>query len=246
MAERHEPPVRHAVDDLPTRIVARQAERAGWVRSVNKPLSPKRLPATLSVAPGLAHRRNARLLGLVALGFLALLAVSLLVAGGLDEPEVALLSLVPVAVAGGGALWHLMKARTTPARFRLTLSETGVGVEADGRVWTAPLSTFQGVALRSHVTQKANPNARRHRTLAQMKERVGEEIRLYWVELTHADPEQSIPLWASNAPFAASDGVATSRAFAARLGLPLLSTAGIASVWDAAPPPGSRKGRRKG
>jgi hypothetical protein len=41
-----------------------------------------------------------------------------------------------------------------------------------------------------------------------------------------------VPLWASDAPFAGSDGLAAARGFAAALGLPLLSTAGIASVWE--------------
>jgi hypothetical protein len=245
LSEPHEPALRHAVDDLPARTVARQAERAGWVRAAKPPLSAKRLPATLSVAPGLAHRRNARLLGYVALGFLGLFAVSVLATGGLEEPVIVVLSLVPPATAGAGAIWHLMKARAAPSRFRLTLSETGVGVEADGRAWTAPLTAFEGVALRMVITQTANPRARQRRTLAEAKQRIGEEIRLYWVELTHPDPDQSIPLWASDAPFASSDGLAAARGFAARLGLPLLSTAGISSVWDTEPPPANRAGRRR-
>lgn len=244
MSERHEPALRHAVDDLPPSIVARQAERARWVAASGRQATPKRLPLTLSLAPGLAHRRNARLLGMVAAGFLALLAVSVAVMGGVEEPVIMALSLVPPAVAGAGALWHLAKARRVPGRMRLTLSETGVGIESDGRAWTLPLSAFEGVALRSAVTQKESPRARRHRTVAEMKFRVGEEIRLYWAELVHPDPEQSVPLWASDARFASSDGLAAARGFAARLGLPLLSTAGIASVWDETPPPAKGKRRR--
>jgi hypothetical protein len=245
VSERHEPALRHAVDELPDRIVARQAERAGWVRAAGRQLSPKRLPATLTAAPGAAHRRNARLLGMVAAGFMALFAVSVLIAGGLDDPAIVLLSMAPPATAGAGALWHLGKARKAPSRMRLTLSETGVALEADGRAWSAPLTAFEGIALRSVVTQKANPRARSRRTAAEVKMRVGEEIRLYWVELTHADPEQSIPLWASDAPFASSDGLGAARGFAERLGLPLLSTAGISSVWDDGPRPPGRKDKRR-
>ena len=242
MPEYHEPVLRHAVDALPPHVVARQAERAGWLKAAARPLSPKRLPATVTVTPGLAHRRNARLLGLVAAGFLALMAVSLLVAGGADEPVILVLSLVPPATAGGGALWHLAKARAAPARLSLTLSEAALTVDEDGHLRQQPLTAFEGVALRQTVTTKANPRARRHRTPDEIRNRWGEEIRLYWVELTHADPAQSVALWASDAPFAGSDGLGVARALADRLGLPLLSTAGIASTWDA--PPKAAKRRR--
>lgn len=235
MSERLEPALRHAVDDLPARVAARQAERAGWIKAAPRQLSPKRLPAEITVAPGLAHRRNARWLGMIAAGFLALLAVSAAVAGGLDDPAIALLSLAPSATAGAGALWHLAKARSAPARLTLALSATDVTLDADGRPWSAPLSAFEGVALRSVATQKANARARSRRTAEEAKRRVGEEIRLYWVELTHADPERSVPLWASDAPFASSDALGAARRFADRLGLPLLSTAGISSVRGDAP-----------
>jgi hypothetical protein len=237
LSERHEPALRHAVDDLPAAVVARQAERAGWLKAASR-----RLPGTLALAPGLAHRRNARLLGMVAAGFLALFAVSVLVAGGLDEPVIVALSLVPPATAAAGALWHLAKARTAPARLTVTLSKAGVEIDADGRRSALPLGAFEGVALRVAVTQKASPRARRHRTVAETRDRVGEEIRLHWVELTHPDPARSVPLWASDAPFAGSDGLAAARGFAAALGLPLLSTAGIASVWeDGDRPPAGRR-----
>jgi len=98
-----------------------------------------------------------------------------------------------------------------------------------------PLTAFEGIALRSYVTQKENPRARQNRTLAETRDRRGEEIRLYWVELAHADPEQSIPLWASDARFASADGLAFAEGFAERLGLMLLSTAGISAVWDDRP-----------
>jgi hypothetical protein len=201
MPERVEPALRHAVDDLPASIVKRQAERAKWIAGAKRQASPKRLPMTISAAPGLAHHRNARLLGMVAAAFMALLAVSVAVAGGLGDPVIVALSLVPPAIAGAGALWHLAKARSAPARFNVALSEAGISVERDGEVWSAPLSSFEGVALRSFRTQKANPRARRHRSPAEVKDRLGEEIRLYW-------------------------------AFATRLSLPLLSTAGVSSVWD--------------
>ncbi len=232
MPERVEPALRHAVDDLPASIVKRQAERATWIAVAKRQASPKRLPLTISAAPGLAHRRNARLLGMVAAGFMALFAVSAAVMGGLGDPVILALSLVPPAIAGAGALWHGAKARSAPARFNVALSDTGISVERDGAAWSAPLSSFEGVALRSFRTQKANPRARQHRSPAEAKDRVGEEIRLYWVELTHSDPENSIPLWASDKAFASSEGLAAARAFATRLGLPLLSTAGISSVWE--------------
>lgn len=232
MSERVEPALRHAVDDLPASVVKRQAERAQWIAVAKRQASPKRLPLTISAAPGLAHRRNARLLAAVAAAFIVLFAVSVAVGGGLADPVVIALSLVPPAIAGAGALWHLARARVAPARFNVALSETGVSVERDGELWSAPLSSFEGVALRSFRTRKANPRARQHRSLAEARDRVGEEIRLYWVELTHSDPENSITLWASDRPFASSEGLAAARAFAARLGLPLLSTSGISSVWD--------------
>lgn len=232
MSERLEPALRHAVDDLPPKVVRRQAERARWLAGAKRRLSVKRLPVTVSAAPGLAHRRAARWLGGIAAGFLGLFAVSVAVAGGLEDPAILALSLVPPATAGAGAAWHLMKARSVPGRFSLTLSATGVSVVRDGRGWSAPLAAFEGVSLHSAITQKASPRARARRTAAEATLRVGEEIRLYWVELTHADPESSVPLWASEARFASSDGLAAARAIAARLGLPLLSTAGISSVWE--------------
>jgi hypothetical protein len=230
LTERYEPALRHAVDDLPAAVVARQAERAGWLKVATRRLSPRRLPGTLALAPGLAHRRNARLLGMVAGGFLALFAVSALVAGGLDEPVIVALSLLPPATAAAGALWHLAKERAAPARLTLVLSKDGVEIDADRRRSTTPLAAFEGIALRVAVVQKASPQARRHRTVAETRGRVGNEIRLHRVELTHVDPTRSVPLWASDAPFAGADGLAAARGFAAALGLPLLSTAGIASV----------------
>lgn len=244
MPERHEPALRHAVDDLPARIVAQQARTARWIGAAARPLSAKRLPASLSVTPGLAHRRNARLLGLIAGAFVALFAVSVAVAGGIDDPVIVALSMVPPATAGAGALWHLAMARAAPSRLSLTLSETEVESLADGQSTTVPLSAFEGVSLRSVLAQKASPRARQNRTPAETRLRVGEEIRLYWVELTHPEPLRSVPLWASDARFASSDGLEAARRFAARLGLPLLSTAGISSVWDDAPPPETRKPRR--
>jgi len=235
LSERHEPALRHAVDDLPMHIVKRQAERAGWIAAASRQISPGQVPARLSTAPGRAHRRNARLLGMIAAGFAALGAASTLAAEGDDALAIVLLALVPIATAGGGALWHMAKARVAPARLRLSLSETGVALEADGRAWSMPLTAFQGIALRSFVMQKENPRARSQRTLAEMRDRIGEEIRLYWVELTHADPEQSIPLWASDASFASADGFAIARGLAKRLDLTLLSTAGVSAVWEEQP-----------
>ena len=235
MSERHQPALRHAVDDLPARIVKRQAERAGWIKAAGRQISPGQVPARLSAAPGRAHRRNARLLGMIAAGFAALGAVSALVAEGDDALAILVLTLLPVGTAGGGALWHLAKARVAPARLRLSLSETGVALEADGRAWSMPLTAFEGIALRSYVTQKENPRTRQNRSLAETRDRRGEEIRLYWVELTHADPEQSIPLWASDAPFASADGIGFAQSFAERLGLMLLSTAGVSAVWEDRP-----------
>ena len=205
-------------------------ERARLVERAEPAIDPGMLPQTIALSPGVDFAGRARNAFRVAGAFMLFVVVF----WWLFDASTPLDILAPLALPGFSAwvgfdAWR--KAQRYPAGLAIAVSSDNVEMRSERGVWTLPVSAFLGVAVRGVPLEKEWSGLRKAtRTDLQRRQGVGEASRsFHWIELTHSDPEKSVPLWACEA---GSDPmrmlvVATAERFAKALGRPLLSTAGI-------------------
>lgn len=223
-------PLAHAVDRLPRAVVRRQAERAELIRSAEPAIDPGMLPQEIRLTPGAAFADRARN-AFRATGALMLFTLVMWWFFGAAAPLDILGPLALPALAAGFGVDAWRKSRRYSEGLVIAISATEVAMTSERGVWTTPVAAFEGVAVRGVSGQKEWSGLRKaSRTDLQRRQGVGEASRaLYWIELAHADPEKSVPLWTFEA---GSDSmrmlvVWPAERFARALGRPLLSTAGI-------------------
>lgn len=107
-----------------------------------------------------------------------------------------------------------------PEWVRISLSREEARVEGPGGTWTTPIAAFSTVAVRKRPGF-AIGGTNRNTSLHSRPDTLLRRETLWWVELVHAEPERSLPIWAHLGDFAGPGAERAARGFAHRFGLPV-------------------------
>lgn len=223
----------------PWRMRRRAAARALMLARLGKPSVLEALPATVELRPAAEIGRFVRiaLVG-AAIALAALIYVAWAnweFAMNEEEPlseyllhlaDLALSDwmLLPGGLLLGAAVLQFLRLQR-PEWVRISLSREEARVEGPGGTWTTPIAAFSAVAVRKRpgftiggTNHTTNLN---RRIFAGKTYSLAQRETLWWVELVHAEPERSLPIWAHFGEFAGPGAERAARGFAQRFGLPV-------------------------